>query len=341
MILGLVDEAVTQGASIARVCREIGFSATTLQRWRGQGVGEDCRTGPNSSPSNKLSKEERQRVIETACSPEFRDMSPKQIVPRLADRGIYLGSESTFERILREEDLLTHRGRAKAPAKGHRPPEKVATGPCQIWSWDITYLRSPVLGTFFYLYLIMDVWSRKVVGWRIHTTESAEQSAELAQATCAAEGIQPEQLLLHSDNGGPMKGATMLATLQRLGVVPSFSRPSVSDDNPYSESLFRTLKYRPQYPSLPFASLKAATEWVAGFVSWYNDEHLHSGTRFVTPSDRHAGRHHSVLQARKTVFESARARNPSRWSGPIRNLDPIDVVLLNPQPKKEHSQPAA
>ncbi len=340
MILGLVDEAVTNGASVGRVCREIGLAPTTLQRWRGQSIGDDGRAGPNSPPSNKLSAQERQRVIDTACSPEFRDLSPKQIVPRLADQGTFIASEATFHRVLHEEGLLKHRGRAKAPTKRHRPPVKVADGPCQLWSWDITYLPGPIRGTFFYLYVIMDVWSRKIVGWEVHLEESAEHAADLIIATCKAEGIEPDQVILHSDNGGPMKGATMLATLKRLGVLPSFSRPRVSDDNPYSESLFRTLKYRPWYPSKPFVSLQAASEWVTTFVRWYNDEHLHSGIRFVTPSDRHAGSHHNILQRRRAVYEAARDRHPERWRGRIRNLDPIETVVLNPEPEDDRQHVA-
>ena len=341
MTLDLVDEAVASGASLARTCREVGLNATTLQRWRRQGTGDDQRRGPASSPSNKLTAEERQLLIETSCSPEFRDLSASQIVPRLADIGQYIASESTFYRVLREEKLLNHRGRAKAPSKPYRPLVKVATGPCQVWSWDITYLASPIRGKFFYLYLIMDVWSRKIVGRQVHTAESPENAAALIAEACAAEGVDRDQLILHSDNGGPMKGATMLATLQRLGVVPSFSRPRVSDDNPFSESLFRTLKYRPGYPSKPFTSAEAASEWVAGFAGWYNNEHLHSGIRFVTPADRHAERHHEVLEKRRQVYETARTRNPQRWSGDIRNLDPIQTVLLNPEPEAEATRPAA
>ena len=173
-------------------------------------------------------------------------MSPKQIVPKLADQGIYIGSESTFYRVLKEQQMINH-----------RPNEHVADGPCQVWSWDITYLRSPVSGMFFYLYMIVDVWSRKVVAATVFEEESMDLSARLFTRACFTHGVQPEGLVLHSDNGGPMKGSTMLATLQKLGVVPSFSRPMVSDDNPYSESLFRTMKYRPEYPSKPFENLGA------------------------------------------------------------------------------------
>ena len=193
------------------------------------------------------------------------------------------------------------------------------------------YLRAPVLGRFYYLYMVEDIFSRKIVGWAVHETESSEHSARLFEQTCAREGISPEQLVLHSDNGGPMKGATILATLQRLGVAISFSRPSVSDDNPYSESLFRTLKYRPEFPSQRFASLNEARAWVERFVAWYNTEHRHSGIRFVTPEQRHRGQDKALLAKRHQVYEAARSRHPERWSGDTRNWSRIETVVLNPE----------
>lgn len=242
-------------------------------------------------------------------SAPFRNLSPNQIVPRLADEGLYLASESTIYRILRAEGQLAHRGRAKPPAQrgGAASRSHLATGPCQVWSWDITYLRTPARGMFYYLYLIMDVWSRKIVGYEVYEVESAECSAALFTQAYRAERMDPSGVVLHSDNGGPMKGATMVATLERLGVLASFSRPGVSNDNPFSESLFRTLKYRPEYPGKPFASLEAARSWVKDFVRWYNTQHLHSAIRFVTPEDRHAGREAAILAARQAVYEEARS----------------------------------
>jgi transposase InsO family protein len=271
-------------------------------------------------------------VLDVVNSAPFRDLSPNQIVPRLADEGLYLASESTIYRILRAEGQLAHRGRTKPPTQrgGAASREHTATGPCQVWSWDITYLKTPVRGMFYYLYLIMDVWSRKIVGWEVYEVESAECSAALFTEACRAERMDPFGVVLHADNGGPMKGATMVATLERLGVLASFSRPGVSNDNPFSESLFRTLKYRPEYPTKPFASLEAARSWVAGFVRWYNTQHLHSAIRFITPEDRHAGREEAILAARHAVYERARSERPERWSGASRNWDPINEVHLNP-----------
>ena len=200
-----------------------------------------------------------------------------------------------------------------------------------MWTWDITYLMTPVRGVFLYLYLIRDIWSRKIVGFEVYDVEAAALSARLFTAMCQAERVDPRGIVLHSDNGGPMKGATMVVTLERLGVLASFSRPGVSNDNPFSESLFRTLKYRPEYPSKPFASIEAARTWVAPFVRWYNTQHLHSSIRFVTPDDRHAGRDVQILAVRQAVYEAARTERPDRWSGPVRNWEPMAEVRLNPE----------
>lgn len=175
----------------------------------------------------------------------------------------------------------------------------------------------------------MDIYSRKITGFRVHDCESMEHASVLVEDICVSKRILKDQLILHSDNGGAMKGATMLATLQRLGVVPSFSRPRVSDDNPYSESLFKTLKYCPEYPSKPFASIEEASKWVEEFVNWYNNEHLHSGIKFVTPASRHAGRDKAILEKRKEIYEQAKIKNPNRWSRGIRNWSKIEEVFLN------------
>lgn len=312
-----------------KACEVLGISLRTLQRWERAETLEDGRRGPKTKPANALSEEERMHIIAIASSPKYRDESPAQIVPSLADEGIYIASESSFYRVLREHRMLTHRGKARA-ANHHRPTEIVASGANMAWTWDITYLRSAVKGLFFYLYLFVDIWSRKIVGWDVHESEDGAQASALIRTAAMVEGIEPETLILHSDNGGPMKGATMLATLQWLGIVPSFSRPHVSDDNPYSESLFRTLKYRPEYPERPFESLEAARRWVKEFVGWYNHEHRHSGIRFVTPAQRHAGEEQEILRNREEVYRKAKEKNPSRWSGNTRNWEPIHTVILNP-----------
>lgn len=305
------------------------MSCRMLQRWRSQDVGQDSRHGPKTSPKNKLTKSEQKHLLEVANRPEYRDLSPKQIVPKLADSGKFLASESTFYRVLKEAGQATHRERSK-PRRHHKPQEFVAYGPEEVWTWDITYLRSALRGSFFYLYLVVDIFSRKIVGWRVENEELTDHSSELIRGICTGLGIDPRGLVLHSDNGGPMKGATMLATLQHLGIAASFSRPRVSDDNPYSEALFRTLKYRPWYPDRPFQSIEEARAWVVDFVLWYNNEHLHSAVGFVTPADRHDGRDIEILANRQRVYEQARMRNPERWSGAARNWTRVKSVALNP-----------
>ena len=193
-------------------------------------------------------------------------------------------------------------------------------------------------GTFFYLYLIVDIYSRKIVAWQVHERECAEFAGELATEACYLEGVAPQEVILHSDNGSPMKGATMLVTLQHLGVIPSFSRPSVSDDNPFSEALFRTLKYRPQYPERAFENITVARTWVEGFVRWYNHEHRHSAIRFVTPQQRHDGHDRDILARRHAVYEQARQRHPQRWSGRTRSWVPAEAVYLTSyRPSKDKS----
>ena len=340
MILKLIGKAMAAGARQNRVCECLGISSRMLQRWSHHpGGGEDRRRGPKRVPKNKLSEVERARVLELANSAEYRDLSPNQIVPQLADKDVYVASESTFYRLLREAKQLNHREPSR-PRRRHKPRSYTARGPLEVWTWDITYLRSSVRGIFYYLYLVIDIWSRKIVGWRVEEAESMDDSAELIQTICYELGIDPEGLVLHADNGGPMKGSTMLATLQRLGIVASFSRPSVSDDNPYSEALFRTLKYRPWYPCHPFGNIEEARTWVASFVAWYNDEHLHSAIGFVTPDDRHMGHDGAILAKRREVYEKARRRHPERWSGATRKWDQVEVVKLNPDTETNHEEKA-
>lgn len=331
MILGLLDEAVSSGARQSQACEILGLPPRTVQRWRLAGIGEDRRSGPRRPPENKLSTLEERRILDVVTTPQYRDLSPQQLVPILADDGTYLASESTIYRLLRREAMQQRREPSRAPQARHRPDAHCARCPNQVWSWDITYLRGPILGSFYYLYLVEDVFSRKIVGWAVHETECNGHAAQLLEETCAREGIARDRLVLHADNGSPMKGATILATLQRLGVATSFSRPRVSDDNPYSESLFRTLKYRPEFPGRGFASLHDARSWVEAFVAWYNTEHRHSGIRFVTPEQRHSRQDKGLLAKRHQVYEAARRRHPERWSGTTRNWAPIETVVLNPE----------
>ena len=287
-IIALINESIVSGARQDRACAAINLSERTLQRWQRDARREvqrgDQRPARIQTPKNQLTAAECQQLLTVANSDEFAHLPPSQIVPRLADQGCYIASESSFYRVLRAAKQLKHRGSARPARTRSKPRALCATAPNELFSWDITYLPTQVRGIYFYLYLFMDIFSRKVVGWQVYETESSELASEVMRDICARERIAPHQVVLHSDNGSPMKGATLLATLQTLGVMPSFSRPSVSNDNPYSESLFKTLKYRSDYPSQAFESLLAARIWVGNFVQWYNHEHRHSAIKFVTPS---------------------------------------------------------
>lgn len=331
----LLQEAVAAGAGRAASCQILEVSLRTVERWEANPEQSDGRTGPLTPSPQALTEAEKKMIIEVSTRPLYLDLCPWKIVAKLADSGCYLASESSFYRVLKKADLLKHRSKSR-PREHKRPKDLIARHPNEVWSWDITYLKSPVKGLYFYLYLMMDVYSRMIVGWTVEEVESAEHAARLMDRTCMEQGILKAQLTLHADNGGPMKGATMLATLQNLGVAPSFSRPSVSDDNPFSESLFKTLKYRPSYPDGAFASLAEARTWVEKFVTWYNTEHLHSGIRFVTPMSRHLGKDASILKKRHAVYQDAKLANPARWSGKTRDWSVITEVRLNPGKEKKN-----
>ena len=335
--IDLVQEACASGARKSKACELLGLSVRTLIRWEQEGL-IDKRKEAIRAVSNKLSEEERQLILDTINSELYSDLPPCQIVPRLADTGIYLASESTMYRILQREKQLTHR-LSSSPKRHQRPSPQEATGPNQVWSWDITFLPSQVRGLYFYLYMIMDIFSRKIVGWTIQPEQTSAHAAALIEQTCLDEGIEHHQIILHSDNGSPMKGATMLAKLEALGVVPSFSRPSVSDDNPYSEALFRTLKYHPRFPLTDrFATIFDARAWMVKFAKWYNTEHLHSGLKFITPEQRHTGVDNEVMDNRRRVYQQAKEQHPERWSGNTRDWKLPTIVTLNANRKKRMAQ---
>ena len=327
--VALIDEAVVNGARKQRACRELGLDIRTHQRWHGEGeLRSDARVDAvRPVPANKLSAAERAAVLQIANEPRFADLPPTQIVPVLADEGRYLASESSFYRILREEQQLAHRGRAR-PAVHREPPRQCATAPNQLWCWDITYLPTSVRGTFFFLYLILDVYSRKIVAHEVHAEESAQNAAALIERAVLREGVAGQPLVIHQDNGSIMKASTFTAKLQQLGIDPSYNRPGVSDDNAYAESLFRTCKYRPNYPGV-FASLEDARAWVLSFVHWYNHAHKHRNLKFVSPAQRHSRTDQAIFAARTAVYEQARSRHPERWSGGTRDWSLADEVWLN------------
>lgn len=333
MVMTLIEEAAGNGCRRAAACAALDITLRTYQRWTREGatVMVDGRKGARrAAPANKLSDEERGRILTLVNSPEFASQPPSQIVPTLVDRGEYVASESTIYRVMKAAAQQHHRGRAKKP--GTRVvTSHCATEPNRLWSWDITWLPTAVKGLYFYWYMVLDVYSRKIVGHEVHVAESAELAALLMRRASLAEGLAGRKVILHSDNGSAMKGATMLATLEKLGVVPSFSRPRVSNDNPFAESLFRTCKYRPNYPRKPFESVEQARTWTHQFVQWYNHKHKHSGLKFVTPAQRHCGLADAILRRREQVYEAAKQRCPERWSGATRNWKLKDEVWLNPE----------
>ncbi len=331
MILAAIAEAQRAGARLSVACQAIGLTARTVERWRLQPGAEDRRTGPRRRPHNAYTPRQEARVLEVLQAPSHQGLSPKQLVPHLADKGVFVASESTLYRMQRRLGLRPPKRPVSARTTVRATTMHTATGPNQVWSWDITLLPTTIRGRFYYLYLVMDVWSRRIVGWTVEPNESAETAAALSRRLCREHGITPGTLVLHADNGAAMRGNTMLATLQRLGVMPSFSRPHVSNDNPYSESLFRTLKYSPAYPRYPFHTLDDARRWVERFVTWYNTEHRHSGIRFVTPDERHSGREHEILARRHAVYQRARRAHPERWTGNTRNWTPAGDITLNPE----------
>ena len=331
-----IETARCAGARLRLACEIAGIDERTLQRWKahaGLAKGDGRPQAVRPTPSHALSEQERTRLLDVANEPRFCAVPPARIVPMLADEGVYLASESSFTRVLRAQGQTAHRGRAKAPKAVRPPTTHIATTVRQVWCWDMTYLPATVMGRWFHLYLILDLYSRKIVGWEVQSSDHSDHAIHLVRRTALAEGIAalPVKPVLHGDNGSTLKATTVLAMLNWLGVKPSYSRPRVSDDNAYAESLFRTAKYRPEFPAKGFTDLDAARAWAAGFVHWYNVEHRHSGIRYVSPHQRHTGQDHAILGARHDLYTKAREINPARWSGNTRNWSPVGAVTLNPE----------
>jgi transposase InsO family protein len=323
----LLEESVAAGARLERACAVLGLSVRTVQRWRLPGSGEDERCGPRYTPANALSEAERSNVLALLHSPRFRDLPPAQVVVRLADEGKYIASESTMYRLLRQEKEAKRRDSAR-PHVPRAPRRHIATAPNQVWCWDITLLPRTIKGSFFYVYVVIDLFSRRIMGFDVRESESTDAAAALVKRICFETNVDSTQLVLHSDNGSAMKGRTMLETLRWLGVTPSFSRPYVSDDNAYAEALFRTMKYRPATPTR-FDTLESVRVWMTNFVAWYNHEHRHSGIRYVTPEQRYTGADVALLAARDALYRHARRKRPERWIGPTRDWSRPAEVRLN------------
>ena len=309
MTLANIDEAVAAGASQAAACELIGLDERTVQRWRARPDLDDLRRGPKPRPDNAMTAEEEAEIVALVTSPEFVGMSPHQLVAKLADMSIFIVSESTIYRLLRRRRLLRHRDRSR-PRTRHRPREHVATGPNQVWAWDITYLPAGVRGTFWYLYAILDVWSRKVVGWAVHDVQSDDLAAAARRRGVPSRGRRsrspgPARRQRRCDEGQDDAGQARAA--RRAAVVQPAARQR---RQPVPRGAVPHAEVPAELSRRPFLLLEDARRWVAGFVGWYNDDHQHSGIRFVTPSQRHDGHDVAILAHRPDVYLAARARQP-------------------------------
>ena len=286
------------------------------------------------APPLALAAAEREQILQTLNSPRFVDVTPYTAYAQLLDDGIYLGSVRTFYRVLAAAGELRER-RDQRIHPAHVMPQLSATAPNQVWSWDISKLRSTLKWHFFYLYVLLDLYSRYVVGWLVAEAENAALAGALIEESCHKHGIARDTLTLHSDRGSPMRAKTTAELLVDLGVAASFSRPRVSNDNPFSEAQFKTLKYRPDFPER-FAGIEHARTHLREFFGWYNDEHRHSGIGFMTPASVHFGRSRAIDEHRRSVLQAAYAAHPERFKGhvpkPPALADVVGINLPPPQP---------
>ena len=309
----------------------VGISLRTLQRWKCCGI-KDNRKGAVKRVVRKLEAETRQAIIGHCNSERYQDLNPHEIVPLLLNEGVYLASVSTFYRVLKAENLVHHRNNTRPKNGCGKPPERLATGSDQVYCWDITWLPRTVKGLFFYAYVVIDIFDKTIVGWSVHEEEHEQYSRDLFERTL--QGRKIALRALHADNGHPMKGITLMALLTSLNVEISHNRPRVSNDNPFIESFFKTLKYRVNYP-LRFRDLTHAREWMASFVNWYNTEHLHSAIGHVTPHQLRTGEARCIFEKRNHVMQQARTAYPERWgSRPAKYWASPKEVVLNPDKER-------
>ena len=331
------------GLPLKVVADLLGVCGRTLRRWRldisGQGFSLDRRKGAARQVAHKFTAQERQKVIDTINDSRFSDLPPAQIVAILAEEQQYVGSEMTIYRIMREEGLLNHRGRARQPREPRPVPMLEAKGIHQVLAWDITLVPGPVKGQYYYVYMVMDVWSRRILGTEVQDVECSKLASEFFDRVCRDEGITSDAAaVLHSDNGAPMRSFKLAAKMRELGILLSFSRPGVSNDNAYAESLFRTMKYHQSYPLRRFRSLDTVRCWIEVFVEWYNGEHRHSGIKYVTPNQRHFGEADAICAIRQQTYSKAHQENPHRWSRPPRCWKQPEIVKFN-YPRSEKQRP--
>lgn len=321
-----------QEIGVAAACRSLPVSRSSVYRARQAKLASP----PRPAPSRALSPKERTQVREVLNSERFQDQAPRQVYAKLLDDGQYLCHWRTMYRILNEHQEVGERRRQRRHVT-YTKPELLTTGPNQVWSWDITQLKGPVKWHYFHLYAILDVFSRYVVGWLVAQRESAKLAETLIAETCAKQRIQPAQLTLHSDRGSPMKSKLVTQLLVDLGIIKSHSRPHVSDDNPYSEAHFKTLKYRPDYPDR-FVDLRHTRQWGRSVFSWYNNEHYHTALGLLTPASVHHGQAEIILAQRQQVLQAAYAAHPDRFVNGIPALPapPKEVCINQPKPEAIH-----
>ena len=320
---------------VAGACRAFGVAERTFRHRRAAAEGRLAPRPSRAKPSEervgvpwRISEGERREIKDVLCSDRFGDLAPAQVYATLLDEGTYLCSERTMYRILHEHGLVTERRRGHR-RRSHSAPLVHATGPNQAWSWDISRLRGPRPRVWFYLYVALDIFSRKIVGWSVDTVESDQVAKRLIERTCRREGIDADQLTLHSDRGAQMTSTTIAELLEDLGVTRSLSRPRTSNDNPYSEANFKTAKYRPDYPDR-FESIDDARAWMRRFARWYNHEHYHSAIAYLHPADVHAGTAHHTIAARQAVLDAAYQANPERFRHqPPRAASPPTEAWIN------------
>jgi len=322
----LIIEANDSGARLWKACETLEISVSTFRRWR-NGHYQDKRKGASKRVPRKLTPEEELQIINLCCKTEYREMNPYEIHASLLDKKIYIASISTFYRVLRKNGLIHNRGNTKPRVHHHAPPQRCATGVNQVWCWDITWIASTVRGFFYYAYVIIDIWDRSIVKWSIHDREDDELANELF--THAFRDNGSPDVFIHSDNGNPMKGLSLMALFSDLGITNSYSRPRVSNDNPFIESWFKTMKYNVSYPG-KFSSIEDARAWFSDFVDFYNTSHSHSGLNFITPQNLRDGNYDSIAANRNKTMLDAFSRNPQRWSNKVKQLPAQHVVYLNP-----------
>lgn len=320
-----IAEDLGQQVGLQRACAALDVARSTVYRARQPQLEPKLRP----TPANALSADERAAVREVLNSERFMDKAPRQVYATLLDEGRYLASVRTMYRVLSEHDEVRERRDVRRHPV-YKKPELLATAPNQVWSWDITLLRGPVKWSHFALYTVLDIFSRCVVGWLIADVQSSDLARQLIDTTAQRQGIEPGQLTLHSDNGTPMTGQPLTQLLENLGVIRSHSRPYTSDDNPFSEAQFKTMKYRPDYPDR-FADQETARRWARPFFQWYNHEHYHSGLNLLTPASVHYGEADAIVQQRQLVMSAAYAAYPARFAHgePLVKGAPV-AVYLNP-----------